>query len=85
MKDTNITDDDKEAFAAIRDPAFSNIALFSAFWDGQPCAVIVAINQNEHTGEMDITPMALMLTNEMTKHLSDHDGKHPGPPADSTH
>jgi hypothetical protein len=72
---TNITTAHREAFAALRDAAFENFALFSCFVNNQPASAIVAIVENG--GEYKITPLFVCVTDEMV--LTDHDGSAPGP------
>lgn len=68
---TNITPAISEVFNALRNPEYSNFALFSCFVNGQPAAAIVAINRADG-GQFDITPLFVSITPEMD--LTDHDG-----------
>ena len=68
---TNITQDHRKAFEALRDGSFGNFALFSCFVDGRPAAAIVAINQDG--GEFNITPLFVSVTDTMV--LTDQDGQ----------
>ena len=67
---TNINELHRQHFDAIRDPEYSNFALFSCFLDGKPTVAIVAINQDGE--EFRITPLFVAVTPEMS--LTDHDG-----------
>ena len=72
---TNITTAHREAFAALRDAAFANFALFSCFVNNQPASAIVSIV--EHRGEYSITPLFVSVADAMV--LTCHDGHTPGP------
>lgn len=70
---TNITTEHCRAFAALRDPAVDNLALFSCFVDGTPSAAIVAIA--EDGDGCKLTPLFVAVTPDMV--LTDHDGVAP--------
>lgn len=72
---TNITEQHKESFAALRDPEYCNFALFSCFFDGEPTACIVAVNQDG--AEYNIAPMFVAVTPAMLAKLTDHEGVKP--------
>lgn len=74
---TNITEQDKESMEAIENPRLQK-ALFSAFYDGKPCTVLVIVTQDAK--DYTITPVAIMLTEEMASKLTDHDGQTPEAP-----
>lgn len=70
---TNITAAHRAAFAALRDPAVGNLALFSCFVDGVPSAAVVAIA--EDADRFLVTPLFVAVTPDMV--LTDHDGVAP--------
>lgn len=73
---TNITETDTERFAALRDPRYTNFALFSVFFDGEPTHAIVAVEQGEG-GNATITPLYVALTDDLAARLTDHEGQAP--------
>ena len=68
---TNIKPDHQEAFNALRNPTFSNFALFSCFVNGAPTSAVVAINEAEG-GDVIISPLFVAVTDDTV--LTDHDG-----------
>lgn len=63
-----LTETEKERFAAIQEAG--NIALVQTQFDGKDTAVIAAINQEDDGGYF-VTPLAVLLTDEMFTRLTD--------------
>lgn len=70
---TNITPEHQDAFNALISGAFSNVALFSCFVDGEPASAIVAVNRDGT--DYTIEPLFVSVTPGMR--LEDHDGARP--------
>jgi hypothetical protein len=68
---TNITADHRAAFEALTSGDYRNFALISCFVNGEPAAVIVAVD--EDGDNYAITPLFVSVTPSLT--LTDHDGK----------
>lgn len=68
---TNITDEHRKAFDALRSPDYTNFGLFSCFLNGEPTCAIIAINQGED-GLFQLSPLFVAVTPSMV--LKDHDG-----------
>jgi len=68
---TNITADHRAAFEALTSDDYRNFALISCFVNGEPAAVIVAVD--EDGDNYAITPLFVSVTPSLT--LTDHDGK----------
>ena len=66
---TNILQEHKDAFDALRSTEFTNFALFSCFVNGEPAAAIVAVNEKGE--EYDITPLFVSVTPGMS--IKNHD------------
>ena len=77
MADTNITEEHRRAFEALKSGAYDSFALFSCFVDGSPAAAIVTIQPPGTDGEDEyvIHPLFVSITSEMI--LTDHDGRKP--------
>jgi len=69
---TNITKQLKGVFEAVRDPRYTNIALFSCYVNGEATAAIVAVTRDDN-GDYLFTPLFVAVTPGMV--LTDHDGK----------
>ena len=70
---TNITDEHREAFEALRDPSFKNFALFSCEVGDEPTSAIVSVN--EDGDDYVITPIFVAVTPKILGVIKDHDGK----------
>jgi len=69
---TNITPAHRDAFEALTNGDYDNLALFSCFVNGQPASAIVAITPDENGDTVNIQPLFVSLTPDMV--LTDHDG-----------
>lgn len=66
---TALTDGESEIFDAIQNA--SNMLLIRTRMDGEEVAVIAAHNQDEETGEIIITPLAVLVTDKIMAKLED--------------
>ncbi len=60
-------------FNALRDPEYTNFALLSVNYDGEPTEAIVAITQDET--DYIITPVAVLPTDRMRDRLLNPHGE----------
>lgn len=63
MSNTNITEEHKALFEALRDPDFTNFALVHTTFDGEPTSAIAAITRQD--GIYQIAPVAVIVTEKM--------------------
>lgn len=70
--DTHITPELQTIFEGLRDPRYTNFALFSCFVNGDPAVASVAIN-TENSTKVTITPLFVSVTDAMV--LTDHNGE----------
>ena len=79
MPDTNLTEDCKRAFAALRSGDVANVCPFSRFVNGESAAAVSAVTPRpSDTGDADcyrIQPLFVSVTPGMR--LADHDGCEP--------
>ena len=75
MADTNITEQHRHAFEALKSGAYDSFALFSCFCNGKPASAIVSIQPPGVDGEDEyvIHPLFVSVTSEMI--LTDHNGR----------
>ena len=78
MAGTNIADEHKRAFAALRSGRYDNFCLFSCYVDGHPAAAIAAVTEHPPEGdggetEYTVHPLFVSVTPAMR--LTDHDGR----------
>ena len=74
---TNITEQHRRAFEALKSGEHDNFALFSCFCNNRPAAAIVAVNERppvDEDGEPEylITPLFVSVDGLV---LTDHDGR----------
>ena len=73
---TNITEEHRRAFDALKSGRYDNFCLFSCYVDGEPAAAIAAVSVHEPGGEgateYGIHPLFVSVTPAMR--LTDHDG-----------
>lgn len=72
---TNITEDHKDAFRALRNPEFVNFCLVSCFVNGEPTSAIAAVTHDENDGLYQVTPLFVAVTPDMK--IEDHEGVEP--------
>ena len=80
MPDTNLTEDCKRAFAALRSGSVANFCLFSCFVNGEPAAAISTVTRiPSDTGDADrgyrVNPLFVSMTPGMR--LAARDGREP--------
>ncbi len=79
MPDTNLTEDCKRAFAALKSGDAANVCLFSCFVNGEPAAAVSAVTPlPSDTGDADcyrLHPPFVSVTPGMR--LADRDGCEP--------
>lgn len=66
---TNITAEHRRAFDALASGQYSNFALVSTTFEGEPTAAIAVVT--EDGDEFVITPIAVFLTGDMFARLTD--------------
>ena len=80
MPDTNLTEDCKRAFAALRSDDAANFCPFSCFVNGEPAAAVLAVTPlASDTGDADrgyrVHPLLVSVTPGMR--LAGHGGREP--------
>ena len=75
MADTNITEQHRHAFEALKSGAYDSFAVSSCFCNGKPASAIVSIQPPGVDGEDEyvIHPLFVSITSDMI--LTDHEGR----------
>jgi len=58
-----VTEEQKEMAAALLSGTFANFAVMSGFFQGEPCAYLVAVSKRA-TGERDMQPLAILTDDD---------------------
>ena len=72
MADTNITEQHRHAFEALKSGAYDSFALFSCFCNGKAASAIVSIQPPGEDGYV-VQPLFVSITSDMI--LTDHEGR----------
>ena len=71
--DHALPEEQTRTFDALTSGDYSNFALMSALYKGEPTSVIAAVVPNDEDDNVDVIPLFVWITDDMFDHLTPPD------------